>query len=237
MAKLHDTPPIGATSGRLTVIVPPFRKGGKTYVRCQCSCGSELEIRRDSFIDQKPQSCGCRIPKPYFNWPVIGTVSGLLTAIGQPSRRGQYTYLRCRCACGNEKDIRRDHFIDDSRSCGCQEGFQRVLERGIAARNKTLLGYKKQAKKRGFEWSLTDNEAIDMMARDCHYCGAPPNGVTKSGVNNGHFTYNGLDRQDNRLGYTPSNVVPCCAMCNHAKAAHPVEAFEAWIDRLIQHRR
>ena len=33
----------------------------------------------------------------------------------------------------------------------------------------------------------------------------------------GEFYYNGIDRKDNFLGYTLSNVVTCCKKCNFLK--------------------
>ena len=47
--------------------------------------------------------------------------------------------------------------------------------------------------------------------------------------------YNGIDRKDNNLGYTPKNVVPCCSVCNFAKKNMPFDAFMAWIARLTEY--
>ena len=51
----------------------------------------------------------------------------------------------------------------------------------------------------------------------------------------GDFTYNGIDRVDNALGYTTGNVVPCCKQCNHAKSDMPYADFMAWIARLTEY--
>ena len=40
--------------------------------------------------------------------------------------------------------------------------------------------------------------------KDCYYCGNKVNGI-------------GLDRIDNRVGYTIKNVVSCCRDCNTMK--------------------
>lgn len=60
--------------------------------------------------------------------------------------------------------------------------------------------------KRGIEFSLAFDEYLAMDPLPCHYCGdaRPATGI-------------GLDRIDNARGYSKDNVLPCCAMCNHAR--------------------
>jgi hypothetical protein len=62
-----------------------------------------------------------------------------------------------------------------------------------------------QAIKRGKEWELREDEYDRLVELLCYYCG----GEVGAGV--------GLDRVDNRLGYTWTNVVPCCGPCNISK--------------------
>jgi hypothetical protein len=70
---------------------------------------------------------------------------------------------------------------------------------------------------------------------DCHYCGVSPSMVRVLPSGRGAFTYNGLDRVDNTLGYMLENVVPCCKTCNIAKGTMPYDDFMAWIGRLIEY--
>ena len=65
---------------------------------------------------------------------------------------------------------------------------------------------KHRAKRRGVEWSLTDDEFANIRGKDCHYCAGELNP-----------TGSGLDRMDSDLGYTIGNVVPCCKACNQIK--------------------
>lgn len=62
---------------------------------------------------------------------------------------------------------------------------------------------RRKARARGLAWSLSLTEYERLTQEACHYCGwaLPPAGV-------------GLDRLDNAIGYDPSNVVPCCTVCN-----------------------
>lgn len=63
--------------------------------------------------------------------------------------------------------------------------------------------------KRELSWTLSFEEYEVLSKLSCSYCrGSLP----EFGV--------GLDRVDSSLGYTSSNVVPCCDWCNVAKSDH-----------------
>ncbi len=96
-------------------------------------------------------------------------------------------------------------------------------------------GYRSNAPRRGLAWQLTEEEFFTLAACHCYYCGVEPSTVRKSS-RNGEFVYNGIDRVDNFMGYVSSNVVPCCSVCNHAKATMSQGDFLAWIDRLVSFR-
>lgn len=60
----HQTPVIGQSFGRLTVVTPPFsaRKNdgsSRRYVRCRCSCGAETEVAVGYLFRGLTRSCGC----------------------------------------------------------------------------------------------------------------------------------------------------------------------------------
>lgn len=61
------------------------------------------------------------------------------------------------------------------------------------------------ARSRGLEWNLTYDEYVRLRKQGCSYCKYPIGGVAGSV---------GLDRIDNKVGYTLENVVPCCGPCN-----------------------
>lgn len=63
-----------------------------------------------------------------------------------------------------------------------------------------LTSYRMFDKKRGFECTLTLSEIELLLRQPCYYCG-----ISDS---------RGLDRIDNNVGHTDSNVVPCCGTCN-----------------------
>lgn len=46
------------------------------------------------------------------------------------------------------------------------------------------------------------------------------------------YTYNGIDRMDNAIGYTPNNVVTCCINSNIAKGNMKYHLFIIWIGKI-----
>lgn len=80
--------------------------------------------------------------------------------------------------------------------------------------NTRMDAIRRQATKKGYAWSLTDEEATGMMTSPCWYCGYL------------HDTFvNGIDRQDNRVGYEAANCVPACKTCNFMKTCLDVTTF------------
>jgi len=118
-------------------------------------------------------------------------------------------------------------------SCGC---LLTKLPLGHAGRNRALARYKREAKKKGREWGLTDEEAFGLFTQDCYYCGAPPANVISEKKMNGDYIFQGIDRVDNAKGYILSNVVPCCKTCNVAKNDSPQADFLDWVLRVCEHQ-
>jgi hypothetical protein len=152
---------------------------------------------------------------------------------------------RCICDCGAEKDIAAGH-LNHGRtlSCGClarESTSARFTGRpgpnkmppGVAALNHLIGMYKRGARLRGLEWSLTKQEAEHLFRGVCNYCGIEPTqSHFSSSQDTQPFTYNGIDRVDNSTGYTPSNTVSCCVTCNYAKRDMESADFLAWAKRL-----
>lgn len=89
---------------------------------------------------------------------------------------------------------------------------------------------KTQARKRGIEFSLSQQEFQDLIESDCFYCGSPPNNESKGA------TYQGIDRIDSSKGYIPGNVVPCCKMCNWGKNILSQQEFFDHILKIVEHQ-
>jgi len=163
---------------------------------------------------------------------------GRLLVTGPPETRlsngKKRTYWLCRCDCGNEVTVWTWSLgRGDTRSCGCLKTHP-PLAPGVAARNCVRKEYRLNARARGLCWELTEDDFDRLTSQPCFYCGLLPS-MTRVSKSGGTFTYNGIDRMDNSLGYTPENTVSCCTTCNIAKRSMPFDAWIAWIARLTEY--
>lgn len=51
------------------------------------------------------------------------------------------------------------------------------------------------------------------------------------------FKYNGVDRVDNREGYSVGNCVSCCDICNTSKAELTLEQWTTWLEQVHRHQQ
>lgn len=78
-----------------------------------------------------------------------------------------------------------------------------------------------RAKKRGMEYTLQVERAIELLHEPCAYCGGEGGG---------------LDRVDSSIGYTPENTVPCCNTCNVMKNDTPKGDWLAHMRKILEHQ-
>ena len=56
-------------------------------------------------------------------------------------------------------------------------------------------------------------------------------------INNNHFfLYNGIDRKNNNMGYTYTNSVSCCKLCNQAKNSLSIKEFYDHIQLILNNK-
>lgn len=84
--------------------------------------------------------------------------------------------------------------------------------------NRIYASYRNRCIQRNIFFGLSIEEFEDISQRICIYCHKSPSNGGKHTRTNGIFTYNGIDRKDNKRGYTKDNSVPCCARCNGIKS-------------------
>jgi len=170
---------------------------------------------------------------------------GRLTVIEYAGKRRRLAHWKCKCDCGKETIVRGSHLRNGGiKSCGCLQKEirlklvdSRTLPKGVAAFNGTFKNMKNSAKARKLTWELTGKQAKKLMDSPCYYCGTSFSNLRKSRYNNGDYKYNGMDRKDNNKGYTLDNVVPCCTLCNRAKANRSYNEFIEWIKGLINYSK
>jgi hypothetical protein len=86
-----------------------------------------------------------------------------------------------------------------------------------------LREYKRGARTRNLEWSLSDVVALALFQMPCYYC-------------NSHESLNGIDRLDNTQGYILENCAPCCTTCNFGKRDLSEEEFLEMCLKVTAHR-
>lgn len=100
-----------------------------------------------------------------------------------------------------------------------------------------LYKYKYNAEKRGYAFSLTNEEFFNLISENCNYCGDIPQTRWKSHRKEDNvIIYNGIDRKNNNLGYTIENSCSCCKKCNYIKNNMGLENFKdlviKWSERV-----
>lgn len=153
---------------------------------------------------------------------------------------GNPLFWTCRCSCGSVLDINGSKIRDGrTQSCGClsKEVSRKrmIIDYGEANFNHMMSSYKKSARHRQLEFSLSKEEFRQLTKGDCVYCGSPPLSVRNRSSSNGAYIFNGIDRVDNNVGYVIDNCVSCCSVCNKMKLNMIKEDFLSHVKRIYFH--
>lgn len=157
-------------------------------------------------------------------WKILG-FSGHRT-----SNKSRFYFWDTQCTnCGivASKDISHINKTQTCRHC-------KMMKRGEAGLNVLFYAYKSNTKKETKrEFSLTRDEFQEITSKNCYYCAGVPIrticGAKTKYSDWGVYTFNGIDRLDNEIGYVKLNCVPCCKRCNWAKGISSAEDFKAYI--------
>lgn len=123
----------GLRFGRLVVLNQHTRRNKKTFWKCKCDCGKEVEVYSYYLTSGHTKSCGCfrqEIARQHANTinkdpnhikDITGQKFGKLTAISPTSeRQGRCVIWYCICECGNFKKVSlKDLQAGNVQSCGC----------------------------------------------------------------------------------------------------------------------
>jgi len=172
---------------------------------------------------------------------LIGEKFERLTVI---SYAGRYIGYNCVCDCGNKTIARGDALKKGKhKSCGClmkEMMGKRALPDFQAFKNDLYDNYKKAAIRRGHEFSLTKEEFVALIVSNCFYCGIKFSlryYGNKRKHNSNDFCYNGVDRRDNKRGYTVENCVSCCKICNNSKSTLTEQEWFDWVKRIYKFQK
>jgi len=117
------------------------------------------------------------------------------------------------------------------------EVTKRYSDRTIPAKKALYADYKNGLKAKKLGFNIPENVFYSLSKRNCFYCGAPPSSLRNTGKNSykSSYTYNGIDRINNSIGYYIENVVSCCKICNFSKSNRDQKEFILWVQQLAKH--
>lgn len=96
--------------------------------------------------------------------------------------------------------------------------------------NKSVRGryyrYRSDAKKRNLSWELTLEDFERIVKQPCSYCGIDS---SKRLI--------GVDRKDNKKGYSVDNSVPCCEIHNMMKKEMSVKEFIEECGKVVRYKK
>jgi len=143
------------------------------------------------------------------------------------------------CDCGNKKEVDgRAVKKGQVKTCGKCEYWRGLIsykgERGVsikAAERVLFSSYTAGAYKRGLPFELDLPQFIDLIHKNCVYCGVEP----RQKVKDSKLKYNGIDRLENDKGYTLENSRSCCGTCNRMKSSSNYIEFLEHVYKIANH--
>lgn len=145
---------------------------------------------------------------------------------------------KCICDCGKEVVRASQHLKSGhSQSCGCEQLKKVSKPFGESCLNDFYSHYKSAAKKRGWDFLITKDEFINIVTKECNYCGEPPKERTNGRKSiNGKVPLNGVDRVNNSIGYITNNIVTCCSKCNFMKMKLGKDEFISHVSKIAEYQ-
>ena len=100
----------------------------------------------------------------------------------------------------------------------CVHGVSRKYNCALCSPLRIYKNYRRDAERKDLSFTLSLTSFIALVNSPCFLCGASPSG--------------GVDRWDNRFGYSTKNARPCCTDCNWLKGDRPNRTFVAHVRRI-----
>lgn len=230
---------LGDKFGDLTIIseeISVIRKNERVYpiYKCKCKCGEEVTFCKYRLKSGRVKLCRfCSLDKTTGRELKIGDIYGDLQIIST-ERVNKHKMYNCRCKCGRIVTSTSAYLFAGRKkrclNCGKEEMWKRLGKKTPI--QKSYREYKCGARKRGLEFNLTFDEFSLIVRKNCNYCDAPPKLTTHAKqIDN----LNGIDRVDNKRGYTIDNSVPCCRACNQLKSNIGLDVFKENIIKIYNH--
>lgn len=177
------------------------------------------------------------IGKEYGKWIVLSRVADRLVGNGSIGRVRWIDYWLCKCACNTTYEVCGRN-LRANKTHGCPRcsrvGIFKRSDEWTAHRS-FYAKYKSLAENRKIPFLLSKKQFIRIVKQDCYYCKESP--TIRNCYSTGRIVrwkFNGVDRLDNdrAIGYTKSNSVPCCSICNLMKRKLTEQQFIAHIKKI-----
>lgn len=209
----------------------------RAYWLCKCECGNETLVRGSHLLSGQTKSCGCLT-----SINLSGKTFGRLKVVcdsGKRTSSGRQIIWKTICECGNEKFCSTTHLKQKhSTHCGCVSVERRIGFENIRLKS-VLAAYKGSAKSRKIKFELTLKDIEKIIEKSCFYCGSEPDNEKyihplKGETEKRKIKYQGIDRVDSNVGYTPKNIIPCCKRCNLMKRDMSKNEFLNHIEKIMR---
>lgn len=219
-----------------------FYKNGNLYMNTCKVC--TLKFTKNKRQNQSKKE---KIKFIKVNRDLVDVKIGLLTAVKKIRKTDKHGsnrwYWECLCDCGKNTVIREDFFLSGkTKSCGCfgsRNSIHKINQKspGESAINSYYCSYINGAKRRKLEFKITKDDFKSIISENCFYCGDPPLELYHNAKAHGVAYGNGIDRVNNKMGYTIINCVACCKFCNIAKSTLMPEQFYEKIIKIYNNKK
>lgn len=160
----------------------------------------------------------------------IGFSFGNNQIIDWDKKKGVYVI---ECSCGKissgtatyiNKRLKRFEVNKYSACVNCSNNLKKQFSKEEDDFKVVFNSYKRRAKNINKPFLLSLNDVKKLITDDCHYCG---DSCKNSRINSKkeRIYYNGIDRINSNEGYTITNTLPCCKLCNYSKHTQSYEEF------------
>lgn len=239
----------------------PTRKHHKVIWELECDCGRTTHAIGSDVARGKTKTCNykdCPLHLAlHHKVAKMGGRSGSKDWTGK--KRGMLTFIRetdqmygdkivweAQCECGTITYKAPSSVGGETISCGCRKREMQAGMSQVARRHDPRMS---TARARWSTYRHRDKTMCDfdtfyrLSQLPCDYCKRLPHRVARLPskkvssyqLQEGNFTYNGVDRVDNTKGHTADNLVPCCWDCNHMKGRRTRQEFLEHIARINLH--
>lgn len=156
----------------------------------------------------------------------------------------------------------KEKYQNSQANCGCTKNTPREHKRdyNYTTYRRYMGSVKRSAKKRGLEFNLTLEQFIQIVKKPCYYCNKVSlknafksledsifskkhtKGKNKLNIVNSKWEdsdkytveCSGIDRSNNKEGYTLKNSLPCCTRCNIIKHSLNTDDFYNHIEKILE---